>query len=81
MSDDWYRAWIERRRTAAPPTDMADRVMRAVMEVEAAQKQILALRFVSWIERSRAARYVACGTAMLIGSAPMAAFFAYLLLV
>ena len=80
MSDDWYQAWIEQRRAAAPPDQMPDRVMQLVMEVQTREKQVLALRIASWIERSRAARYVACGAAMLIGSTPFVTYFAYLIL-
>jgi hypothetical protein len=81
MSDDWYLAWIEQRRAAAPGNEMSDRVMQLVMEVQTREKQILALRIASWIERSRVARCVACGAAMLIGSTPFMAYFAYLMLV
>jgi hypothetical protein len=79
MSDDWYLAWIEQRRAAAPCDEMPDRVMQLLMEVQTSQKQVLALRLASWIERSRVARYVACGAAILIGSTPFVAYFAYLM--
>jgi hypothetical protein len=77
MSDDWYSAWIEQRRTAAPPDEMPDRVMQLVMEVQPSKKPVL--RIASWIERSRVARCVACGAALLIGSTPFVAYFAYLM--
>jgi len=81
MSDDVYQAWIEQRRAAAPRDEMPDRVMQLVMEVETRQKQVFALRLASWIERSRWARYVVCGAAMLIGSVPFVTYFTYLMLV
>ena len=79
MSDDWYLAWIEQRRAAAPPDEMPEQVMRLVREVQTSQQPVLALRFASWIERSRVARYVACVAALLIGSTPFVAYFAYLM--
>jgi hypothetical protein len=79
MSDDWYLAWIEQRRAAAPPDEMPDRVMQLVMEVQTKKKQVLVLRIASRIERSRVARCVACGAALLIGSTPFVAYFAYLM--
>ena len=79
MSDDWYLAWIEQRRAAAPPDEMPEQVMRLVREVQTSQQPVLAVRFASWIERSRMARYVACGAALLIGSTPFVAYFAYLM--
>ncbi|HJS06867.1 MAG TPA: hypothetical protein VJ809_04380 [Pirellulales bacterium] len=79
MSDDWYLTWIEQRRAAAPRDEMPERVMQLVMEVQTTEKQILALRFASWIERSRVGRYVACGAALLIGSTPFVTYFAYLM--
>jgi hypothetical protein len=79
MSDYWYLAWIEQRRAAAPRDEMTERVMHLVMEVQKREKQVLVLRFAGWIERSRVARYVACGAALLIGSAPFVAYFAYLM--
>ena len=78
MSDDWYRAWIEQRRAVAPPDEMSARVMQLVMEVPPRETEVLVLR---WIERSRVARCVACGAAMLIGSIPFVTYFAYLMLV
>ena len=77
MSDDWYLAWIEQRRAVAPPDEMPDRVMQLVMEVQTSQKQVL--RIAGWIERSRVARCVACAAALLIGSTPFVAYFAYLM--
>jgi hypothetical protein len=59
---------------------MPDRVMQLVMKVQTRQKQVFALRLASWIERSRVSRYAACGAAMLIGSTPFVAYFAYLVL-
>ena len=81
MSDDLYQAWIEQRRAASPTDEMPNRVMQLVMEMQAQRKQAFALRLASWIEQSRAARYVVCGAAMLIGSTPFVAYFAYLMLV
>ena len=77
MSDDWYQAWIEQRRAAAPRDELPDRVMQLVMELQTSQKPVL--RIASWIERSRVARCVVCGAALLIGSTPFVAYFAYLL--
>jgi hypothetical protein len=79
MSDDLYQAWIEQRRAAAPPDELPDRVMRLVMELQSQQQQVFARRLASWIERSRWARYAACGAAMLIGSMPFVTYFAYLM--
>ena len=79
MSDDWYQAWIEQRRAAAPRDEMPDRVMQLLAEVETREKQVLTLRIVGWIERSRVARYVACTAALVIGSTPFVAYFAYLI--
>lgn len=79
MSDDRYQAWIEQRRAVAPPGDFPDRVMLLVMEVETKQGQVFALRVANWIERSRLARYVAYGAAMLIGGVPFVTYVAYLL--
>ena len=81
MSHDLYRAWIEQRRAAAPPDEMPDRVMQLVTEVQTQRKQVVAVRLASWIERSCVASYVACGAALLIGSTPFVAYFAYLMLV
>ena len=81
MSDDWYQAWIEHRRAAAPPGGLPDRVMQLVMEMPRAEKQVVSLRIAGWIERSRVARCVACAAAMLIGSTPFVAYFAFLILV
>ena len=79
MSDDWYLAWIEQRRAAAPRDEMPERVMHLVMEVQTRERPVLTLRFASWIERSRVARYVACGAALVIGSTPFVTYFAYLI--
>jgi hypothetical protein len=81
MSDDWYQTWIEQRRAAAPPGELPDRVMRLVMAVRPSEKRPPAWRIASWIERSPVARWAACGAAMLIGSTPFVAYFAYLMLV
>ena len=81
MSDDWYQAWLEQQRAAAPPGGLPDRVMQLVMEMPRAEKQVLPLRIANWIERSRVARCAACAAAMLIGSTPFVAYFAFLILV
>ena len=81
MSDDWYQAWIDQRRAAAPPDELPDRVMQLVMEEQTREDQIVALRIARWIDRSRAARFAACAAAMLIGSTPFVAYFAFLILV
>jgi hypothetical protein len=78
MSDDWYLAWIEQRRAAAPPEEMPDRVMQLVM-IPTREQEVVALRIASWIERSRVARCAACAAAMLIGSTPFVAYFAFLM--
>jgi hypothetical protein len=77
MSDDWYQAWIEQRRAAAPPDEMPDRVMQSVMELQTEEKPVFAVRIAGWIERSRVACCAACAAAMLIGSTPFVAYFAY----
>jgi hypothetical protein len=80
MSDDWYQAWIEQRRAATPPEEMSQRVMQLVLAGQTRKKPRLALRITNSIERSIAARYVACGAALLIGSTPFVTYFAYLVL-
>ena len=81
MSDDWYLAWIEQRRAAAPPEELPDRVMQLVMDMPTSEKQVVVLRIASWMDRSRVARFAACAAAMLIGSTPFVAYFAFLILV
>ena len=81
MTDDLYQQWLQQRRAAAPPDDMPDRVMRSVTEVQVRQQQFIAVRLAICIERSRLARYSACGAAMLIGSMPFLAYFAFLMVV
>ena len=81
MSDDLYQAWLEQRRAAAPPDEMPDRVLRSVVEMQARQKQVFAVRLGCWIERSRAARYAAYAAALLIGSVPFLTYCAYLMVV
>ena len=81
MSHDWYQAWIEQRRAAAPPDDLPDRVMQSVMDLPTTEKELVTLRIATWIERSPFARCVACAAAMLIGSAPFVTYFAFLILV
>lgn len=78
MSDDWYQTWIEQRRAVVPRDELPDRVMQRVMDVQTREKHALVFRISSWVERSLVARCVACGAAMLIGSVPFAAYFAYL---
>jgi hypothetical protein len=79
MSDDWYLAWIEQRRAAAPPDELPDRVMLLVTEIPTREEEVVALRIASWIDRSRVARCAACAAAMLIGSTPFVAYFAFLM--
>lgn len=81
MSDDWYQAWIEQRRAAASPDEMPDRVMRVVMEAPTKNKHVIGLRLARRIEQSRVASCAACGAALLIGSTPFVAYFAFLKLV
>jgi len=81
MSNDWYLAWIEQRRAAAPRDELPDRVMQLVREEQTREEQVVALRIASWIDRSRVARCAACAAAMLIGSTPFVAYFAFLILV
>ena len=81
MSDDWYLAWIEQRRAAAPRDELPDRVMQLVREEQTREEQVVALRIASWMDRSRVARFAACAAAMLIGSTPFVAYFAFLILV
>jgi hypothetical protein len=79
MSDDWYPGWIEQRRAAAPRDGMPERVMQLVMETSTRERRGLAVRLASRIERSRVARYVAYAAALVIGSTPFVAYFAYLI--
>jgi hypothetical protein len=81
MSEEWYLEWIEKRRTVALPDEMPDRVMQVVLQEPTSKKRSLALRMCGCIERSRIARCVAYGAAMLIGSTPFMAYFGYLMLV
>ena len=79
MSEHWYQVWLEERRAVDPPDELSDRVMRLVTESQTAQRQVLAIWIANRVERSRLARYLACITAMLIGSVPFVTFVAYLL--
>ena len=81
MSDDFYQSWIKQRRSAVPPDELPDRVMSLVTEMQMQQKQVFVVRLATWIERSRLARYAACGAAMLVGSVPFLAYLAYLMVV
>lgn len=69
MSDDpIYAQWIERRRSATPSPDLADRVM-AVLESEEGQPR-LSVRLASRIDGSRLVRWAACVAALLLGCLP-----------
>jgi hypothetical protein len=79
MTDDWYLAWIEQRRAAAPPDELPDRVVQLVIEEQTREDLAVALRIASWIDRSLVARCAACAAAMLVGSTPFVAYFAFLM--
>ncbi|MBC8354629.1 MAG: hypothetical protein H8E66_21745 [Planctomycetes bacterium] len=76
-----YEAWLERRRTIGPPSGFANHVMASVRQSQTAHKISLVVRLALWVERSRVTRYLACSTALLIGSTPFIflAYFAQLI--
>ena len=70
MTDQPYKQWLAERRDASPPATMADQIMSQVANMERQRRDILWLRLVWRIERSRAARWAVCGGALAIGCLP-----------
>jgi hypothetical protein len=70
MTDKPYEQWLAERRDVSPPATLADQIMSQVAELERQRRDLLWLRMVQRIERSRAARWAVCGGALAIGCLP-----------
>jgi hypothetical protein len=70
MTDKPYEQWLAERRDVSPPATMADQIMSQVANMERQRRDLLWLRMVQLIERSRAARWAVCGGALAVGSLP-----------
>jgi hypothetical protein len=70
MTDKPYEQWLAERRDVSPPATLADQIMSQVAEVDRQRRDLLWLRMVQLIERSRAARWAVCGGALAVGSLP-----------
>ncbi len=71
-----YERWLAECRKVSPPENLAGQIMSHVAEIEQQRQRVWWLRFVQLIERSRAARWAACGSALAIGCLPFV-FLAY----
>ena len=70
MTDSPYEKWLAEHRDVSPSATMADQIMSQVANMERQRRDIWWLRFVWWIECSRAARWAVCGGALAIGCLP-----------
>jgi hypothetical protein len=70
MTDSPYEKWLAERRDVSPPATLADQIMTQVADLERQRRDLLWLRMVQLIERSRAARWAVCGGALAVGSLP-----------
>jgi hypothetical protein len=71
-----YEQWLAECRAVSPPATLADQIMSRVTNLERQRRALWWLRFVQRIERSRPARWAACGGALAIGGLPFV-FLAY----
>jgi hypothetical protein len=72
MTENPYDEWLAKCREVSAPTDLADRIMSQVANMEHQRQSLLWLRLVQRIERSRASRWAVCGGALAVGCVPFA---------
>ena len=70
MTENPYDQWLAKCREVSAPAALTDRIMSQVATMERQRRNVLWLRLIQRIERSRASRWAVCGGALAVGCLP-----------